>query len=152
MSGPSVHVSASCVAIHGAGILLLGKSGSGKSDLALRLIHEGATLVGDDQLLISTESGRMIASAPPNITGLLEIRGLGIVRLPSVGCTVIELAVELVEPGKVERLPEMSYYEQLGVRVPQICLYPFEPSCTAKIEQALHAFHHHCLVERLGSH
>ena len=73
---------ASCVVIGACGVLLLGKSGSGKSDLALRLIKGGATLVSDDQVKLSRNGRSIVAAAPDNIKGLLEIRGLGILRFP----------------------------------------------------------------------
>lgn len=84
------------------GILIRGKSGTGKSDLALRLIDAGAVLVADDQVLLENKT----ASAPARLRGLLEVRGLGIVRLPFVEKTTIALTVDLCSAAEIERLPK----------------------------------------------
>ena len=97
-------VHGTCVAIDGRGVLLLGASGSGKSDLALRLIDRGAVLVSDDQTELSTAHDLLFASAPATIAGLIEVRGIGIVTLPFVAQAPVALAVRLGEP--VERMPE----------------------------------------------
>ena len=97
---PLVH--AACVEWLGAGVLIRGKSGAGKSDLALRLIDAGAALVADDQVLL--ENG--IASAPARLQGLLEVRGLGIVRLPFVEKTAVVLTIDLCSADEIERLPD----------------------------------------------
>ena len=78
----AVNIHASCVAIGGKAVLLLGASASGKSDLALRLIDGGAVLVADDRTILRVKNGGLNASAPPSIRGLLEIRAVGIVKLP----------------------------------------------------------------------
>lgn len=91
-------VHGTCVARDGAGVLLLGPPGAGKSDLALRLLARGFDLVADDQVVI--ENGG--ASAPAALAGLLEVRGLGIVRLPHAADARLALAVEL---GEDDRLP-----------------------------------------------
>jgi HPr kinase/phosphorylase len=139
---------ATCVAIAGRGVLLLGRSGSGKSDLALRLIdHPGrgagrralaARLVADDQVQLTVRDGRLFASAPDPIAGLIEIRGLGILRLARLRRAEIALAVRLVEPGQIERLPEPGERLELqGVAVPLLRLAPFEGSAEAKVRAAL---------------
>lgn len=84
------------------GVLIRGKSGAGKSDLALRLIDAGAVLVADDQVLLENKT----ASAPARLRGLLEVRGLGIVRLPFIEKTTIALTVDLCSAAEIERLPE----------------------------------------------
>src|SRR3981189_3410655 len=93
MSEANIH--ASCVAIGARGVLLLGASGTGKSDLALRLIDEGAKLVADDRTILFTAKGMLHARAPASIKGLLEIRGLGIVELPVRTRVKIALVVRL---------------------------------------------------------
>ena len=94
---------ATCVAIDGRGVLLMGKPGSGKSDLALRLIDRGALLVADDSTLVEPANGRLRATCPATIAGKLEVRGIGIVTLPSRGAAEIALCVALDEPP--ERMP-----------------------------------------------
>ncbi len=83
LSAETIH--ASTVATEGRAVVIAGPSGSGKSDLALRLLDRGFTLVSDDQTTIKREADRLIASAPPNIAGKLEIRGIGIVDMDAVG-------------------------------------------------------------------
>lgn len=101
-------VHGTCVARDAAGVLLLGASGTGKSDLALRLLARGFDLVADDQVLIAAG----IARPPPTLAGLLEVRGLGIVRVPNVAAARLRLAVELGEP---ERLPAPSRHDALAL-------------------------------------
>jgi len=127
---------ATCIALDGAAVLLKGASGSGKSDLALRLIDAGALLVADDQVRLDNREGRLFASAPDAIAGLLEVRGLGIVRLPYRSRVPVCLVVDLVAPGEVERLPEDERIEIAGVGLPRIRLAPFEASAAAKLRLA----------------
>ncbi len=98
-----MHVHASCAARDGDGVLLLGPPGAGKSDLLLRLLAHGFDLVADDRVEI--EAGQ--ARPPPALAGLLEVRGLGIVRLAHVAPVRLALAVRLSDPGEAwpERLP-----------------------------------------------
>src|SRR5471032_1651600 len=109
----SVMVHASCVELRGAGVLLLGDSGTGKSDLALRLIHEGWSLVADDRTVLSLKQGRIVAAAPTTINGLLEVRGLGIVALKSRPAR-LKLAVELGREGA--RLPVAENWTPKGLK------------------------------------
>ncbi len=132
---------ASCVAIGAAGVLLLGRSGAGKSDLALRLIDDGARLVADDRVLLSLRRGALWARAPETIRGLLEIRGVGIVALGARAEARIALAVEL---GREDtRLPPLRHYTAplaLTQTVPLIRLDPRRASAPAKLRAALAAF------------
>jgi HPr kinase/phosphorylase len=125
------------VAIDGAGVLLRGPSGSGKSDLALRLIDGGGVLVADDRVVLSGTGGRIEASAPEAIHGKLEVRGVGIVALPATRVSVLGLVVDLVESGAVERLPKAAETVLVGVALPLLRLAPFEASAPAKVRVAL---------------
>ena len=124
-----------------AGVLLLGKSGAGKSDLALRLIALGAKLVSDDRSELFARRGRLFARAPKNLKGLIEVRGVGIVALPHAASARIALVVKL--DAVATRLPSERFYEppyDLSVRVPLLRLAPFEASAPAKIALAVAAF------------
>jgi hypothetical protein len=136
-----INIHATCVAIGGTGVLLLGRSGAGKSDLALRLIGDGAVLVADDRVLLSLKRGALHARAPATIRGLLEIRGVGIVEMPVKDVARIRLAVELGREGP--RLPPPRFYAcplALTQKVPLIALDPSKPATPDKIRAALAAF------------
>ncbi len=117
------------------GVLICGPPGSGKSDLALRLIDRGATLIADDRVDLRQQDGTVVMSAPVEISGLLEVRGLGIHRFEG-GETRLGLAVELVARDAMERLPEAETRAYLGISVPLIRLYPFDSSAAAKVRLA----------------
>ncbi len=104
---------ASCVAVGDRGLLILGPSGSGKSSLALQLISLGASLVADDQTLLSVETGRLVARCPGPIRSLIEARGVGLLRAPTVETATIALVADL---GRVEdqRLPPLRSFTILG--------------------------------------
>ncbi len=125
------------VAIDGVGVLLRGPSASGKSDLALRLIDDGAGLVADDRTILSRDGDAVVAAAPPAIAGKIEVRGLGIVRLPTPGATPLRLVVELGRPAGVDRLPEAETMSLMGVDLPLLHLSALEASTPAKIRLAL---------------
>ncbi|CAA7617583.1 HPr kinase/phosphorylase [Magnetospirillum sp. UT-4] len=125
------------VEIGGHAVLIRGPSGSGKSDLALRLIDHGATLVADDRTELSAEGGRLFAASPATIAGMLEVRGLGIMRLPHRERAPLALVIDLVAAERVERLPEPVATAYLGVRVPALALAPFEASAAAKVRLAM---------------
>lgn len=130
---------ATCVDIAGAGVLLRGQSGSGKSDLALRLIDNGAELIADDQVELRVEDGAVVAVAPAAIAGLLEVRGLGILRLPSAASAKVALVVDLVAPEAVERMPEPGCCRLLGVQIRRVAVAPFSASAPAFVRAALAA-------------
>lgn len=133
MSGARLH--AGCVAIGGCGVLILGESGSGKSDLALRLIDRGAMLVGDDYVELRAEDGRLVAAPPAILAGRIEMRGVGIVERPFLAEAPIALIVDLDQPP--ERLPEIAHRTLLGIALPTIGLNGLEPSAPIKVEAAL---------------
>ena len=136
-SGPGLLLHATTVAIGGAGVAIEGASGSGKSDLALRLIDGGARLVADDQTRLVRGGDALTASAPPAIAGLLEVRGLGIVRLPHERAVTLRLIVAATPPAMVERLPEAESRDLLGLRVPMIRLDLLSVSAAAKVRLAV---------------
>ena len=125
---------ASAVAIGGRALLIEGPPGSGKSTLALALIDRGAGLIGDDAVALHRDAqGRLIASSPPNIAGLLEVRGIGLVRLPTAAPAPTALILTL-GGGEPERLPEVLALRDLaGVAVPVL---PFDPGTIAPAARA----------------
>ena len=140
---PKANIHASCVAIGQRGILLVGGSGTGKSDVALRLIDGGAQLVADDRTILFVANGALHGRAPDSIKGLMEIRGLGIVALPVRTRVKISLVVRLGR--EAERLPRAHFYHMpAGLKdvkpVPQIALDARYASTPAKIRAALAAF------------
>jgi HPr kinase/phosphorylase len=132
-------VHATSVAIDGRGVLLRGPSGAGKSDLALRLIDAGACLVSDDQSLLTRRGDALIATAPPAIAGLFEVRGFGIVRLEVLPEAPVALIADLAEAERIERMPARRFETVLGLAVPLIAVAPFETSAAAKVRLALNA-------------
>ncbi|QCO17558.1 aldolase (plasmid) [Azospirillum brasilense] len=118
------------------GVLLRGPSGSGKSDLALRMIDAGALLVADDRVELRVDDGRVMATAPAALAGLLEVRGVGIVPVPAATEAEIGLVVDLVPRGAVERLPEEETADLLDRTVPRLALCPFDASAPAKLKLA----------------
>ncbi|WP_114860325.1 HPr kinase/phosphorylase [Azospirillum brasilense] len=118
------------------GVLLRGPSGSGKSDLALRMIDAGALLVADDRVELRVDDGRVMATAPAALAGLLEVRGVGIMPVPAATQAEIALVVDLVPRDAVERLPEEDTIDLLDRAVPRLALCPFDASAPAKLKLA----------------
>ena len=117
---------ASCGARNGWGVLLTGAPGSGKSDLLLRLLDRGFVLVADDQVEIGTDG---MARPPETLAGLLEVRGLGIMRFPFLAAVRPVLMAEVVA-GPVPRLPEPRRDSML--RLPTITIDP-RPASAAQV-------------------
>ena len=134
LSAETLH--ASTVAIGGRAMLISGPSGSGKSDLALRLLDRGFTLVSDDQTMVRREGSRLIASAPLNIAGKIEVRGIGILDIDSVGDMPVALLVELT--SDIQRLPDDSRARQvLGISLPLVSIDAMTASAASKVALAL---------------
>ena len=134
ISAETIH--ASTVSLNGRAVLISGPSGSGKSDLALRLLDRGFVLVSDDQTIVRRDGDRLLAAAPPNIAGKLEIRGIGIVELEQVNDVPIALLVELT--GDIERLPDDSRERPiLGVKLPLVSIDAMTASAASKVGVAL---------------
>ena len=132
-------VHATTIDLAGCGVLLLGEPGAGKSDLALKLVGEGALLVADDQTLVEAVEGVLRASAPRRISGLIEVRGLGIARVPVKLATRLRLAVRLC-PAALERMPQLGTWSLPGSERPSVPLaelMPLEASATAKLRATL---------------
>ena len=134
ISAETVH--ASTVALDGRAVLITGPSGSGKSDLALRMLDRGFTLVSDDQTIVKKDASRLIASAPPTIAGKLEIRGIGIVEMQRSENVPVALIVELT--SEIQRMPDDSRERPiLGVGVPLITIDAMTASAPSKVAIAL---------------
>jgi len=134
LSAETVH--ASTVAIEGRAVLITGPSGSGKSDLTLRLLDRGFTLVSDDQTIVKRDGDRLLASPPPTIAGKLEIRGIGIVEMDTLTDQPIALIVELT--GEIQRMPDDNRERPiLGVNVPFVSIDAMAASAPSKVALAL---------------
>src|SRR5689334_4368901 len=130
LSAETVH--ASTVASDGRAVLITGPSGSGKSDLALRLPDRGFTLVSDDRTIVRKDGERLVANAPPNIAGKLEIRGIGIVDMEIATDVPVALLVELT--SEIQRLPDDSRQRPiLGVSLPLITIDAMTASAPSKV-------------------
>lgn len=137
-------VHATCIALRAGkrwqGILLRGPSGAGKSDLALRLVEAGGRLVADDQTHVAKVGRVLIASPPPALAGMIEVRGVGILELRRTQLLArapVALLVDLVRPDRIERLPEPALETLQEVDLPRLDLAPFEASSVAKLRLAL---------------
>jgi serine kinase of HPr protein (carbohydrate metabolism regulator) len=119
------------------GVLIEGASGAGKSDLALRALDEGFRLVADDRVLVWAAAGRLYGRAPEALAGLIEVRGLDVVRVAPVAFCEIALVARL---GTPERLPDPATETILGISVPLLAADPFESSAPAKLGRAMTAF------------
>ena len=119
------------------GVLIEGASGAGKSDLALRALGAGFRLVADDRVVLWTVGRRLYGRAPDTLAGLMEVRGVDVVRIDPVPFSEVALVVRL---GAAERIPEPATETILGVAVPLLAADPFERSAPAKLGRALAAF------------
>ena len=140
------NIHATCVEVSGRGVLLTGRPGSGKSDLALRLIDpDGAAvrsrLVADDRVVVENREGRLAARAPDNLHGLLEVRGVGIIEMEAVREAEILVAIDLDADDRPERLPDFNLQTITleGVTLPLARLAPFEASAPAKVRALVRA-------------
>jgi HPr kinase/phosphorylase len=132
-AAPPLHevIHASCVALEGRGLLILGPSGSGKSALALDLIAQGAGLVADDRCILTRQGGRVQASCPPPLRGLIEARGVGLLRCPAADSAEVVLAIDL---GQTEdaRLPPVRHCTRIGVPI-NLVLGPYSRHLSAAL-------------------
>jgi serine kinase of HPr protein (carbohydrate metabolism regulator) len=134
LSAQSMH--ATTVAIGGRAVLITGASGAGKSDLALRLLDRGFTLVSDDQTVVRRDGDRLVASAPPQIAGKLEVRGIGILDVETTTDVPVALLVEL--SVDMDRLPDETRERSvLGLALPLVTIDAMTASAPAKVALAL---------------
>ena len=134
LSAETLH--ATTVALDGRAVLISGPSGSGKSDLALRLLDRGFVLVSDDQTIVKKDGSKLVATAPPTIAGKLEVRGIRIVDVERAENAPVALVVELT--SEIQRLPDDSRDRLiLGVRVPLINVDAMAASAPSKVALAL---------------
>lgn len=108
-----MNLHATCVAHQGKGLLILGRSGAGKSSLAMAMIALGADLVADDRTDVTLLDGQLMASAPEPLQGLIEARGIGLLRLPFIAKVALTAAVDLDQPES-DRLPPLRHMELMG--------------------------------------
>lgn len=132
-----MRVHGTTVAVGGSGVLIRGPSGSGKSDLALRLIDAGARLVADDQTELWRSGEAVMTRSPATIAGQIEVRGLGILRFPNLEEAPLRLVVDLIAPDAVERLPEPRFCDYLQCSIPLLAIAPFEISAALKLRLAV---------------
>ena len=126
-----------CVAWPEGAVLIRGESGSGKSDLALRLLDLGAHLVADDQVLLDASEGRLTARPPETLAGLLEVRGIGILAVGHQPQAALKLVIDLVQEDRVERMPEPQTTSLEGIELPLYRLSPWPASAPSKVRLAM---------------
>ncbi len=146
MADAPENVHGTVIALGGKAALIRGAPGSGKSDLALRclavaptaLIPCPVTLVADDRVNLQRLGDRILAEAPATIRGKLEVRGLGVLRVPSTASAELVLVADITALDQIERLPDPApMTELLGVRLPLIHVAPFTASAPVKLLLAL---------------
>jgi len=127
---------ATCVAINGRALLIEGKPGSGKSSLALNLIDRGAVLIGDDGVTLESRGNRLLASPPPHTSGLIEVRNLGLLSMPTIALVPIALVLRL-DPEAERFIDAPEQTELAGQTLPLILLWPGGELLALKAELAL---------------
>ena len=132
-----INLHATAVSWSGVALLLRGPSGAGKSDLALRLIDQGAVLIADDRVDLRCEEGVLFASPPSALAGLIEARGVGLLRLPYIADVPVGWVVDLVAATEVERMPMPETAVLLGVSLPLVKLDPWPASAALKLRLAV---------------
>lgn len=130
-------IHATAVLVDGKGVVLRGPSGVGKSDLALRLIDEGAMLIADDRVDVNINDGLLHCAPPVNLAGMIEVRGLGIVKLDFAPTAPVSLVVDLVPLDDEPRLPDSQTIDFFGQNLRHLKLFAFAASSSAKIRLAL---------------
>lgn len=140
INATETNIHASCIAVDGKGLLILGDSGCGKSSLALELMAYGADLVSDDRVLLTVFDDRLVAQPPATITGMIEARGVGILNSSYLPHVYIDAVVNMQKTEPM-RLPDKKTIEILGISIP--CYYKVDSlSFSAAILQLLKAGRH----------
>ena len=147
MKQSQIFLHGTCVSVGGKGVLILGEPGGGKSTLALQLIDEPGygisdvllrtELVADDQVIVTRDQDRLMASAPAALRGKLEIRGLGIVTLVTPPLVPLALVVRLQDHSAIERLPHPDTFDILGLTRPLVEIDGKMPSAPTRLRAAL---------------
>ena len=139
MTGSSTNIHASVLVLDGHGVIVLGRSGAGKTSLVLELLRHcrmdgtNAALVADDRVDLSVRDNCLIAAVPANLAGLIEVRGSGIHRMAFEPSAALDLAVRLVEPDKAERIaPKGKFEVGLGIGLPTLFLPENEPGASLR--------------------
>lgn len=129
-----VNIHATAVFYQGSGVLIRGPSGSGKSDLAIRLIEDGANLIADDYVRIDTDVDKILLSAPKNIAGLIEVRGIGVINMESIKDVPLRVIFDLKPTSSINRMPENLNEIIEGISIPVVEISAFECSVLSKIK------------------
>lgn len=137
MTKSELAVHGTCVDIKGAGILICGKSGAGKSSLGLQLIDRGAILVADDQTLLSLEREALVAQCPVSLRGIMEVRGIGLCAFPFQEKSYLRLCIEICEEEDLERFPDSLFVEYYEIKVPLLKMKKADPLGAIKVELKL---------------
>lgn len=132
-SSPELQVHGTALEVEGVGLLLRGPSGSGKSDLALRLIEGGAKLIADDRVDLTRREDQLSARAPQALAGLLEVREIGILQFPFLKETVLKAIIDLYPSSPENRLPEERVEDVAGLQIRLFRIDPWQISAPVKV-------------------
>ena len=130
-------IHSTAISLNGDGVLIKGPSGSGKTDLALRLIESGGKLISDDQVVVKRKAERLFLSSPKELNGLMQLSGIGIVKVDYVQNIPLELVVKLQPYNVLDPFPINREEFIKDLSIPALNLYSFAVSATSKIKIAL---------------
>ena len=117
-------IHASSIDINGKGVVILGKSGTGKSNLAIKLISMGAKLISDDQSLLKLTENKIIISKPETTPNFIEARGIGLIEVPFVVSAKLFCFVKITNL-ELNRLPNAKNKYCFGKKIKMIEFNPF---------------------------